>query len=213
MYKLYDGVGTGGVTARAALAELGVDYKIVDIDLEKAEECTEEFTRINPCQQVPVLELSDGTRLTENIAILMHLADSHPEAGLAPPCGTVARAQVNRWLSFFAMNIYGPGYMEMRPAFYTTDPSGAEGIREAATIFVTRHYAIFEEAMGDGPYYLGDQFSILDLYIWMLVQYWGDYEMMRSDWPKTYQLAETVMMRPQVKPVHDAHFGPGVGFG
>jgi len=212
MYKLYDGTGTGGVTARAALVELGQDFKIINIDLETGQECTEEFTRINPCQQVPVLELPDGTILTENLAILMHLADSHPEGGLAPACGSVERAQVNRWLSFFAMNVYGPEYLRMRPAFYTTNPSEAEGIAEAATTFLTRHYSIFEGAMGDGPYYLGDQFSILDLYIWMLVQYWGDYDMMRSDWPKTYRLAETVMMRPKVKQVHDAHFGPGMGF-
>ncbi len=212
MYKLYDGQGTGGVATQAALAEIGADHEIIDIDLEKGEEYTDEFTRINPCQQVPVLELPDGTVLTENIAILMHLADSHLEAGLAPPCGSVERAQVNRWLSFFAMNIYGPEYLRMRPAFYTTNPSEAEGIAEAATAFLTRHYTIFEGAMGDGPYYLDDQLSILDLYIWMLVQYWGDYEMMRSDWPKTYRLAETVMMRPKVKQVHDAHFGPGVGF-
>ena len=212
MYKLYDGTGTGGVTVRAALAELGLECEIIDIDLETGQECTEEFTRINPCQQVPVLELPDGTILTENLAILMHLADYHPEGDLAPACGSVERAQVNRWLSFFAMNVYGPEYLRMRPAFYTTNPSEASGIAEAATGFLTRHYAIFEEAMGDGPYYLGDQFSILDLYIWMLVQYWGDYETMRSDWPKTYRLAETVMMRPQVKPIHDAHFGPGTGF-
>lgn len=212
MYKLYDGQGTGGVTTRAALAEIGADHEIIDIDLEKGEEYADEFTRINPCQQVPVLELPDGTVLTENMAILMHLADSHPEAGLAPPCGSVERAQINRWLSFFAMNIYGPEYLRMRPAFYTTNPSESEGIAEAATAFLTRHYAIFEGTMGDGPYYLGDQLSILDLYIWMLVQYWGDYEIMRSDWPKTYHLAETVMTRPRVKPVHDTHFGPGMGF-
>ena len=212
MYKLYDGVGTGGVTARVALAELGVEHEIVDIDLSKGEECGVAYSRINPCQQVPALELSDGTILTENIAILAHLADSHPESGLAPACGTVARAQVNRWLSFFAMNIYGPEYLRMRPAFYTTDPDGAAGIAEAATAFLTRHYALFENAMGRGPYYLGEQISILDLYIWMLVQYWGNYEKMQSDWPKTYRLAETVMMRPRVKPVHDAHFGPGTGF-
>jgi GST-like protein len=211
MYKLYDGIGTGGVSARAALAELGLECEIIDIDLGTGQECTDEFTQINPCQQVPVLELPDGTILTENLAILMHLADSHPEGGLAPACGSVERAQVNRWLSFFAMNVYGPEYLRMRPAFYTTNPSEAEGIAEAATAFLTLHYTIFEEAMGDGPYYLDDQLSILDLYIWMLVQYWGDYEMMRSDWPKTYRLAETVMMRPKVKQVHDAHFGPGVG--
>ena len=212
MYKLYDGQGTGGVSVRAALAELEVDCEIIDIDLSAGEEYTEEFTKINPCQQVPVIELPDGTILTENLAILMHLADLHPESGLAPPCGSVERAQVNRWLSFFAMNIYGPEYLRMRPKFYTTNPSEAEGIAEAATAFLIRHYSIFEEAMSDGPYYLGDRFSILDLYIWMLTQYWGDYEMMRGDWPKIYRLAENVMMRPKVKPVHDAHFGPGMGF-
>lgn len=65
----------------------------------------------------------------------MHLADSHPEAGLAPRCGSIEWAQINRWLSFFAMNIYGPEYLRMRPAFYTTNPSESEGIAEAATAF------------------------------------------------------------------------------
>lgn len=213
MYKLYDGVGTGGVTVRAALAELETEHEIINIDLDKEEEYSEEFTRINPCQQVPVLELADGTVLTENIAILMHLADSHPVANLAPACGAIERAQVNRWLSFFAMNIYGPAYMEMRPAFYTTDPAGANGIARAANRYVAHHYTIFENQMGDGPYYLGNQFSIIDLYIWMLAQWWGDQDQMQRDWPKTYRLAKTVMMRPKVKPVHDANFGDGMGFG
>lgn len=212
MYRLYDGQGTGGVSVRAALAELEAKCEYIDIDLGAGEEYSDEFTKINPCQQVPVIELPDGTILTENIAILMHLADSHPDAGLAPSCGTVERAQVNRWLSYFAMNIYGPEYLRMRPAFYTTKSSEAEGIAEAATTFLTHHYTIFERAMSSGPYYLGDQFSILDLYIWMLVQYWGDYDTMRSDWPKTYRLAETVMARPKVKQIHEAHFGPGIGF-
>jgi len=212
MYRLYDGQGTGGVSVRAALSELEAECEYIDIDLSAGEEYSEEFTKINPCQQVPVIELPDGTLLSENTAILMHLADSHPDANLAPPCGTVERAQVNRWLSYFAMNIYGPEYLRMRPAFYTTKSSEAEGIAEAATPYLTRHYTIFEAAMSGGPYYLGDQFSILDLYIWMLVQYWGDYDTMQSVWPKTYRLGETVMMRPKVKAVHEAHFGPGMGF-
>lgn len=50
----------GGVATRAALAEIGADHEIIDIDLEKGDEYTDEFTRINPCQQVPVSELPDG---------------------------------------------------------------------------------------------------------------------------------------------------------
>lgn len=213
MYKLYDGQATSGVTARAALAEIEAPFDLVEIDLGAGAQRSDEYARINPCQQVPALVLPNGSVLTECIAILMHLADAHPEASLAPPCGSVERAQINRWLSFFVMNIYGPEYLRMRPAFYTTDPSGAAGIAEAATAYLVRHYSLFEAALGVGPYFLGDRFSILDIYVWMITQWWGDYEGMRRDWPKTYGLVTTVMARPKIKPVHDEHFGPGIGGG
>ncbi len=49
-----------------------------------------------------------------------------------PPISSLSICPINRWLSFFVMNIYGPEYLRIRPAFYTTDPSGAAGIAEAA---------------------------------------------------------------------------------
>ncbi len=211
MYKLYDWNQTGGTSVRAALGELEVLYDLVEIDIRSGAQFTDEYTRINPRQQVPSLELPDGSILTENTAILMHLADTHPEADLAPHCGSVERAQINRWLSFFAMNNYGQEIRRLRPERYTTDQSAAQGIVDAATAIVKRHYDIFEGAIGDGPYFLGGRFSILDIYVWMFVQWWGDYDGMRRDHPKTLRLVETVMDRPKIKPVHEAHFGPGLG--
>jgi glutathione S-transferase len=211
MYKLYDWNQTGGTSVRAALGELEVLYDLVEIDIGSGAQFTDEYTRINPRQQVPSLELPDGSILTENTAILMHLADTHPEADLAPHCGSVERAQINRWLSFFAMNNYEQEIRRLRPERYTTDQSAAQGIVDAATAIVKRHYDIFEGAIGDGPYFLGGRFSILDIYVWMLVQWWGDYDGMRRDHPKILRLVETVMDRPKIKPVHEAHFGPGLG--
>jgi len=211
MYKLYDWNQTGGTSVRAALGELEVLYDLVEIDIRSGAQFTDEYTRINPRQQVPSLELPDGSILTENTAILMHLADTHPEADLAPHCGSVERAQINRWLSFFAMNNYEQEIRRLRPERYTTDQSAAQGIVDAATAIVKRHYDIFEGAIGDGPYFLGGRFSILDIYVWMLVQWWGDYDGMRRDHPKILRLVETVMDRPKIKPVHEAHFGPGLG--
>jgi glutathione S-transferase len=211
MYKLYDWNQTGGTSVRAALAELEIPYDLVEIDIRSGAQFTDEYARINPRQQVPSLELPDGSILTDNTAILMHLADTHPEADLAPRCGSVERAQINRWLSFFAMNNYEQEIRRLRPERYTTDQSAAQGIVDAATAIVKRHYDIFEGAIGDGPYFLGGRFSILDIYVWMLVQWWGDYDGMRRDHPKTLRLVETVMDRPKIKPVHEAHFGPGLG--
>ncbi len=211
MYKLYDWNQTGGTAVRAVLAELEITYDLVEIDIRSDAQFTDEYTRINPRQQVPSLELPDGSILTENTAILMHLADTHPGANLVPSCGSVERAQINRWLSFFAINVYEAEYRRIKPERYTTDPSNAQGIADAATALVKRHYDIFEGAMGNGPYFLGDWFSILDIYVWMLVQWWGDYDAMRRDHPKMLRLVETVMDRPKIKPVHEAQFGPGLG--
>ncbi len=212
MYKLYDWNQTGGTSVRAALAELEVPYALVEIDIRSGAQFTDEYTRINPRQQVPSLELPDGSILTENTVILMHLADTHPEADLAPHCGSVERAQINRWLLFFAMNVYEGESRRVRPERYTTDSSAAQGISDAATALVKRHYDIFEDVVGDGPYFLGDRLSILDIYVWMLVQWWGDYDGMRRDHPKILRLVEMVMDRPKIKAVHEAQFGPGLGF-
>ncbi len=211
VYKLYDWNQTGGTSVRAALAELEISFELVEIDFRSGAQFTDEYTRINPRQQVPSLELPDGSILTENIAILMHLADTHPEADLAPRGGTVERAQINRWLSFLAMNNYVAEYRRARPERYTTDPAAVQEVVDAATVIVRRHYDIFEDAIGAGPYFLGDRFGILDIYVWMLVQWWGDYDGMRRVYPKILRLVETVMERPKIKPVHEEQFGPGLG--
>ncbi len=144
-------------------------------------------------------------------AILMHLADLHPKAGLAPRCGSMERAQLNRGMSYFAMHVYEGENRRAHPENYTSDPSGARGIAEAAAISVNHRYDLFEPELGHGPYFLDDHFTILDIYIWVLVQWRPDYDEMRRDHPKTLRLVEAVMERPKIKPLHDAQFVPGLG--
>ncbi len=79
MYKLYDWNQTGRTSVRAALAELEISFELVEIDFRSGAQFSDEYMRINPRQQVPSLEFPDGSILTEITAILMHLADTHPE--------------------------------------------------------------------------------------------------------------------------------------
>lgn len=211
MYRLYDSRQTGGVAVDAALTEIGADFEHVVVDIGKGDQFSEDFTRINPRQQVPALQLPDGTVLTEVIAILMHLADTHPEAALAPPAGTFERAQVNRWLSFLATNVYEGEKRRVSPSRYTADPDGEQAVVDSAKDYVARQYEVFEGCLGDGPYVQGDRIGIIDIYLWMLVQWWGDFGWLKRTCPKTLRLVETVMERPRIKPVHLARFGPGLG--
>ena len=64
------------------MAEKGIEIDTVQVDLMKGEQLTEEFREINPLGQVPVLELDDGTRITEVMAICRYLEEIYPDNSL-----------------------------------------------------------------------------------------------------------------------------------
>jgi glutathione S-transferase len=95
----------------------------------------------------------------------------------------------------------------MRASRYSTDPNGAQYVAEAAKAYIQRQYEVFEGTLGDGPYYRGSQVSILDIYVAVLAQWWGDFEWLNDTCPKISRLADTVIKRPKIEPIHKAHFG------
>jgi len=81
---------------RLALAQLGIPYERVPVDIFAGETLTDAFARRNPARTTPVLELDDGTHLPESGAILLYVADGTPLL----PSDRLGRAQVARWLLF-----------------------------------------------------------------------------------------------------------------
>ncbi len=206
MYKLYGTKMTGTCAVKAALTEAGAPFEEVEITTSKKQHLTEEYRQINPRQQVPSLMLPDGSIMTEGPAMLLHIADAHPEVRLAPTLGTPERAQHDRWLIFFAVNVYEGELRKMFGERYTTDTNGKRGVEEAAKAYVDRHYSIFEEALGDGPYFFGDDLSMLDIYVWMLSQ-WQDAAWLEANCPKIVRLADTVKACAKILPIHEENFG------
>lgn len=206
MYELFGWKLTGSLAIEAALTEAGADFKITPVNLKAGETRTEAFTAINPRQQIPALRLPDGSVMTEGAAILLHIADAFPDMRLAPVPGSPERGQHDRWLFFMAVNVYEGELRKLNPGRYTIDESGAEAVQKAANAYVDRHYEILNEQIKNGPYVLGGNFTVLDIYIWMLAQ-WMDQEWLTAECPKIKQLADTVAQRPKIAPVHTYHFG------
>ncbi len=206
MYKLYGTKGTSACAVKAALTEAGAPFEEVEITTSKKQHMTEEYRQINPRQQVPSLMLPDGSIMTEGPAMLLHIADAHPEVRLAPAPGTSERAQHDRWLICFAVNVYEGMLRNMMGERYTTDSNGKQGVEEAARAYVDWHFSIFEETLGDGPYFFGDNLNMLDIYMWMIVQ-WMDAAWLEANCPKITRLANTVKVRPKIVPIHEENFG------
>lgn len=206
MYTLYGTNKTGTCAIQAALAELDVGYRFVEVSTREGQHLNESYRRVNPRQQVPALKLPDGTVVTEGPAILLHLVDAHPETPLAPPPGSSERSLMTRWLVYFCANVYEGELRKLFPERYTTESSGSHGVQAAAVDYVNRHYRIFEEFIDVGPYVFGDKLTVLDIYVWMLSQ-WMDGPWLSAHCPKIAALAEQVKMRPRVAPIHQANFG------
>ena len=206
MYKLYGWKLTGSLASEAALKEVGTEYEIIPINIHAGEQHSEEYGLINPARQVPSLELPDGSVMTEGAAILLHIADSHPGSKLAPTPGSSERAQHDRWLFFFAVNVYEGELRKINPQDYVDSEDCAEAAKIAAERYVEKQYRIFEDSLGEGPYTFGDSFTVLDIYVWMLAQ-WMPTEWLEAECPKINRLVETAKLRPKIVPVQKWHFG------
>lgn len=206
MYTLYGTKTTGTCAVHATLVEAEAPFEQIEITTRKGDHLTEEYRRINPRQQVPALRLPDGSIMTEGVAMLLHIADVHPETRLAPPPGTSMRAQLDRWLIFFAVNVYEGELRKLFGTRYTIDPLGVPAVQQAAAEYVNRHYLIFERYLTCSPYAFGEHFTVLDIYVWMLAQ-WQDGPWLKRECPKINALSDAVKSRPRIAPIHKANFG------
>lgn len=206
MYKLYWAEDSGALAPQIVLEECGVDYLRQIMDLEAGDETSDEFLAINPRGQVPALQLDDGTIMTESAAIVLHIADSHPHAGLLPPLASRERALVYRWLFYAAANLYEGVLRFYYSDRYTTEASQAQPVQAAARVYVDSCWDLLENEIAEGPYFLGQSYSVIDPYLLMLSNWHDDADALFKRNPKLQRLCSAVRTRPAVAAIWPSHF-------
>jgi glutathione S-transferase len=105
--KLYYSKGACSLSPHIVLHEAGLAHTAIlaSTKTHALEDGTDYYT-INPLGYVPLLELDDGTRLSEGPAIVQYLADLVPAKNLAPANGTLARYQLQSWLTFIGTELH-----------------------------------------------------------------------------------------------------------
>jgi glutathione S-transferase len=163
--KLYDmSAAPNPRRVRIFLAEKGITVPTVQVDLGKKEHLTEAFRKINPMQRVPVLELDDGTRIAESVAICRYFEEVQPE----PPLfgrDPKEKALVEMWNRRMELNLQGA----VANAFRHTNPGMAdreEQVPAWGEVNDRRAREMFQwlnDDLGSRPYIAGDAFSIADI--------------------------------------------------
>ena len=163
--KLYLSPGACSLSPHIALHEAAMKFEHVRMSTKthQLQDGTDFYT-INPLGYVPVLELDDGTRLTEGPAIVQYIADQVPDKKLAPPNGTVARAQMQSWLNFISTELH----QGFSPLFNPATP--AEHKAMATDKLMSRLKWIDGELAGK-QYLLGNDFSVADPYLFTVTNW------------------------------------------
>jgi len=194
MYRLYWAPNTGAFAPDVVLTLAEAPFERQRVDYDGKEQDGEVYRKLNPMGQIPVLRLPDGTTVTESAAMVLHLVERFPEAKLAPAPGSTERALFDRWLVFLAVNVYGAILRFYYSGRYTTDPAGAEGVRQAAERDLERLFAILEAGLDPGPFLLGGSFGAADIYLMMLADWYPPARAL----PRVGRLCAALAAAPQI---------------
>jgi glutathione S-transferase len=203
MYKLYARKGAGSAAVEALLALIAVPFEVIDVPKTEMGAAPDWFIKLNPRGEVPALGLPDGSVMTESAAMMIHLADAHLEAGLAPALGTAARAQYLRWIVYLAAAAYPSDLRLFYPDRFSTDPTHAQAIKAKASLDLAHDFDVFAAEMGEGSFILGDKLSAADLYAAMLLSWSDDVEGLFAKHPKLKRLYDAVAENAIVRKVWD----------
>ncbi len=164
---LYGAPGSGAVAVEAALTLIGAPYELIDaVTWDEADRASgDKVLAANPLRQVPALVLPTGEVLTESAAILIWLAETYPQARLAPPPGDPRRAQFLRWMSLVSAAIYSLYWVKDEPTRLVPDPALSPTVIARADDRIADCWRMMGEQITPGAWLMGEEISVLDLYV------------------------------------------------
>lgn len=162
--KLYDfKTGPNPRRVRIFLAEKGIEVPLVHVDIMKREQKAPDFLKKNPIGSIPVLELDDGTCISESVAICRYFEELQPE----PPLfgrNPVEKAQIEMWLRRVELNFMVPVGMvwihghPLTARLLKQIPEAADQNRKRTQI----GYRLLDAQLADTAFVAGDDYSVVD---------------------------------------------------
>jgi glutathione S-transferase len=198
MLKLYTAPGTCALASHVALAEAGADYTVERLDFKANQQNSPEYLEINPKGRVPSL-VTDRGILTETPAMLAYIAQTFPNAKLAPLDDAFAFAQVQSINSYLCSTVHVAHAHKMRGARWATEETSFADMKRMVPKTVGACFALIERKMLKGPWVMGETYTICDPYLFTIAQWMEQDGVDPSRFPKVKDHRERMAERPTVK--------------
>ena len=176
------------------LEEIGVAYALERVDLKQNEQRSAEYLELNPLGRVPTLRTEQGL-LTETPAILTFLARSAPAAALLPT-EAFLEARALSFLSYLASTVHVAHAHRVRGARWSDDADAIASMQRKVPRSVLDAFSLIEHHKLEGPWVMGDQFSVCDAHLFTLAQWLEADGVDTSKLPRVLDHRARMLQRP-----------------
>jgi GST-like protein len=203
---LFGAAASGSVSVEAALTLLGLPFKVVEGATWVSEEARVRVGEQNAMRQIPTLVLPSGEMLTESAAILIYLADSHPESNLAPSVHSSTRGQFLRWMSFVSAAIYSLHWIKPDVGRIGAPQSARDNVVRAVHERIAFCWRTMDAQLKPRKYLLGEDLSVLDLYVAVVSRFGPWRERFCLEAPRMAPVVKRVDEDPRLKALWERRF-------
>jgi len=199
MLQLHYFPGNASMAPHMLLEELGVPYELKLVDRTKQAHKAPEYLKLNPNGLIPVLVDGDLV-LYETAAVCLHLVDTHPAARLAPGLGSVERAHFYKWLAWLTNTLQAALIVYFYPERWADEPGAIAQVKAHAEAAIGRMLDQLDaQFAGHRPWLLGERFSAVDPYAFMLCRWTRGFGRPARVLPNILPWLDRMLARPAVQ--------------
>ena len=202
MIALHYSPSNASFAPHVVLEELGLPFQLQLVDRDNDAHKSPAYLKLNPNGLIPVMQEGDLV-LYETAAILLHLADTNPQAGLAPALGTPERAQFYKWLIWMTNTLQPLIIAYYYPHRWMDEGNtvGAAEVKKNAEVRVGPLLDQLEAQLAShgGPWVLGERYTVADAMAFMLCRWTRNFARPARSLPNIGAYLARMLERPAVK--------------
>jgi len=204
-YKLYYALGSAAMGVRVILEEIGAPYELIQTTIDMDKPPPPEQLALNPNGWIPVL-IWDDSAMYECAAINVFLCDRHPEANLAPGINEPERGLYLQTLVYFASSVQNAFQLNYYPQRFADTPDDEPSAQRRGIRRLRETWKVIDDQIGDNQWTLGERFSAVDIYLFMLTTWLSPSQGHPStdEFPNVKRIADAVVSRPSVQLVYES---------
>ena len=188
------------IAAHIALEESGVSYETIEIDFAATEQRSDKYLEINPKGRVPALATDEGI-ITETPAILAYIAQTNPVANLAPINNPYLFAKCQEFNLYLCSTVHVAHAHRVRGNRWADDEASILAMQNKVAENMSNYFALIESEMFVGPWVLGDDYSVCDIYLFTVAQWLKGDGVELSKYPAIRDFEKRMRSREAVKRV------------